>query len=297
VGCAVAGAASFGLASAAQERATKAVPDERALHPRLLVRLVRQPMWLAGTVALGAGLTLQIVALVFGPLVLVQPIGVTSALFGAVFATAMARLRLARTVVAGAIACAGGLALLLVAARPSGSAAESDPRDVLPLAAVLLLVVLLALGVAAVRGGEARVLALALAAGICYGVTAGLLKVITAQVRAGGPAEPFAHWSVYAVCITGPPGFLLSQNAFQQGRLVSTALAVITTVDPLVAIAVGVGWLGERVTTTPGALAGVVVGAVAIVGGVAVLARYGGTGHGKDYRSIDTPTGTTADQP
>jgi len=287
VGCAVAGAASFGLASATQERATKAVPDERALHPRLLVRLVRQPLWLAGTVALGAGLTLQIVALAFGPLVLVQPIGVTSALFGAMFATAMARRRLDRVVVAGAIACTSGLALLLASARPSGSAAESDPHDILPLAVVLLLVLLLALGIAATRDGEIRVLALALAAGISYGVTAGLLKVITAQVRAGGIAEPFAHWSIYAVCVTGPPGFLLSQNAFQQGRLVSSALAVITTVDPLVAIVVGVAWLGERVDTTPWAVAGQAVGAVAIVGGVAVLARYG------ERLRHDVPAGAT----
>lgn len=59
---------------------------------------------------------------------------------------------------------------------------------------------------------------------------------------------------------------------------------MITTVDPLVAITVGVGWLGERVDTTPGAVAGQAVGAVAIAGGVAVLARYaerlGGRGHG-----------------
>ena len=286
MGCAVAGAASFGLASAAQERATKAVPDERALHPRLLLRLARQPLWLAGTLALGAGLALQIVALAFGPVVLVQPIGVTSALFGAVFGAVMARRRLAPIVVAGAIASAGGLALLLLLARPTSTSAEVEPHDVLPLAAVLLVVFLAALAVATAQRGAVRVVALALAAGISYGVTAGLLKVITAQVRAGGIAEPFAHWSIYAVCVTGPPGFLLSQNAFQQGRLVATALAVITTVDPLVAITVGVGWLGERVTTTPGALAGEAVGAVAIVGGVALLARYGergttgGTGHG-----------------
>lgn len=116
---------------------------------------------------------------------------------------------------------------------------------------------------------------LAMAAGICYDVTAGLLKVVVAQVQDGGVLAPLAHWSFYAVFLTGPPGFLLSQNAFQQGRMVSSALTVITTVDPVVAIAVGVGWLGERVTTTPVALAGEAVGAVAVVIGVVVLARHG----------------------
>lgn len=275
VGCALAGAASFGLASAAQERAAKAVPHERALHPRLLLRLIRRPMWLAGTAGLGVGLTLQLVALAFGPLVLVQPIGVTSALFGAVFATAMARRRPDRVVVLGAICCAGGLAMFLSLARPTSPADEFDPRGVLPLAAVLVVVALAALLLSAVRGGEVRAIALALAAGISYGVTAGLLKVIVAEVQAGGVGAPFGHWAVYLVCVTGPPGFLLSQNAFQQGTLVSSSLAVITAVDPLAAIAVGVSWLGERMTATPPALAGEVAGAAAIVVGVAVLARHG----------------------
>lgn len=275
VACAVAGAASFGLAGAAQERAAKTVPEEQALHPRLLVRLARKRMWLAGTVALGAGLTLQIVALAFGPVILVQPLGVTSTLFGALFAAAMARRRLDHLVVVGAFACAGGLALFLLLARPASGAGESDPHDVFPLAALFVLLVLAALAVSKTWSGEVRVLALALAAGICYGCTAGLLKVIVAQVRVGGLVAPFGHWAIYAACVTGPPGFLLSQNAFQQGRQVALALAVLTTVDPLAAIAVGVSWLGERVTTTPLALAGQAVGAVAIAAGVAVLASRG----------------------
>lgn len=274
VGCALAGAVSFGLAGAAQERAAKSVPLERALHPRLLVRLAGRRMWLAGMAALAAGFALQLVALAFGPVTLVQPIGVTSALFGAVAATAMARRRLDHTVVTGALTCAGGLALFLLTARPTGTAVE-DPHHVLPLAVVLVPLMGAALIVSTARGDAPRGVALAAAAGISYGVTAGLLKVVAAQVRAAGIGAPFAHWTVYIVCITGPPGFLLSQNAFQQGGSVSTALAVITTVDPLVAIAVGVAWLGERLTTTPVAVAGAAVGAVAIVAGVVVLARYG----------------------
>jgi drug/metabolite transporter (DMT)-like permease len=275
VGCAVAGAASFGLASAFQERAAKAVPREPSLHPRLLVRLLRKRLWLAGMVTLGAGLTCQLVALAFGPVALVQPLGVTSALFGALFATAMARRRLDRAVVLGAVACAGGLALVLGLARPTGGAHELDPRGVLPLAVAFVLAILAALLGSTMWRGEARVLALAVAAGICYGVTAGLLKIVATQVADGGLGAPFAHWALYAACVTGPPGFLLSQNAFQQGRMVAPALAVITTVDPVVAVAVGVGWLGERVTTTPTALAGELVGAAAIVVGVVLLARQG----------------------
>ena len=292
VACGTAGAASYGLAGVAQQRAAKAVPTDRTVDPRLLVRLVRKPLWLAGTIALGCGLVLQIVALAFGPLVLVQPLGVTSAVWATVGR------RWDGVVVAAAVAAAGGLALFLLVARPVSTTSELDPHGVAPLAVVFGVLVVVAAG----YRGRTKAIAFAAAAGICYGVTAGLLKVVTAEVRAGGFGAPFGHWAVYVACLTGPPGLLLSQHAFQYGRLVSSALAVITTVDPLVAIAVGVGWLGERVSTTPVALAGEAVGAVAIVVGVAVLLRHGehvrgdNDGAGQDRRRGDPVTGTAAAQ-
>lgn len=279
--CAVGGAACFGVGSAAQQRATKQVPRERALHPRLLLALVRQPLWVTGVLGLVVGLSLQILALAFGPLVLVQPLGVTSALFGAVSGAWLARRGLDRFVVFGALACAGGLAVFLVLARPTAPATESLHPS-LPLVVILALVLAVALVVASRGTGEVHALALALAAGVFYGVTAGLIKVVAAQIRADGIGGPLHHWTLLIACVTGPPGFLLSQNAFQQGRLVALALAVLTTVDPLVAVAVGVGWLGERVVTTPLALLGETVAGAAIVGGVVVLAQRGERLRGTD---------------
>lgn len=66
--------ASFALASVWQQRAAASAPMELALAPRLLLLLARQPLWLAG---LGAGMAsfgLQVLALAFGPLTLVQPL-------------------------------------------------------------------------------------------------------------------------------------------------------------------------------------------------------------------------------
>ncbi|TCO60535.1 DMT family transporter [Actinocrispum wychmicini] len=281
--CAIAGAASFGLAGVAQQRAAKEVRTGRTLHPGLLLRLVRKPMWLVGLVSLGVGFVSQAIALAFGPLALVQPLGVTSALFGAGFAAWMTRRRVDRTVALGAFACVGGLSVFLLVAQPSGQVTEFDVRDAAPLALVFGPVVVAAVLAATRFTGEVRALALALAAGVCYGVTAGLLKAVAVQIRFGGVGEPFQHWALLVACVTGPPGFLLSQNAFQQGRQVAVALAVITTVDPLVAVVVGVGWLGETVAATPAALIGEAFGAVAVVVGVAVLTRRGNvvTGGGR----------------
>jgi drug/metabolite transporter (DMT)-like permease len=273
VPAAVVGAASFGMASAIQHRVTKQVPQVSTLSPRILWDLVRKPIWVLSIGTVIVGLSLQVVALAFAPLVLVQPLLVTSVLFGAGFAAWLARRPMDWVLALGGLACAGGLAAFLLLARPSGHGSDFTGAPVLPLALLLGSLVLLALLAARWLRGEFVAVALAVATGIFYGVTAGLMRVVAGYFRTGGIFEPFAHWSLYVVCAIGPLGFLLSQQAFQRGRLMSPALAVITTVDPLVSAAIGVSWLGERIEYSAVALAGETVAALAIVGGIVLLAR------------------------
>ncbi|KAA5834634.1 hypothetical protein F1721_10910 [Saccharopolyspora hirsuta] len=272
VPAAIVGAASFGLASAIQHRVTKQVPKVRTFNPRMFFELVRKPIWVLSILTVIVGLSLQVVALAFGPLVLVQPLLVTSVLFGAAFAAWMAHRKMDLVLALGGLACVGGLSAFLVLARPSGQGSEFTGASILPLALALGLLVLVSLAASRIPG-EAGVIGMAVATGVLYGVTAGLIKVVAGQFRTGGLAEPFQHWTLYAVCVIGPMGFLLSQQTFQRGRLMSPALAVITTVDPLVAAAIGVSWLGERIESSPAILTGEVVSAVVIVIGIAVLTR------------------------
>jgi drug/metabolite transporter (DMT)-like permease len=272
VPAAVAGAASFGLASAVQQRATKQVPTAGTLNPRLLLELIRQPVWVLGIVTVIVGLGLQLVALAFGPLVLVQPLLVTGVLFGAVFSALLAHRSVDRLVVLGALGCVAGLSAFLVLARPTGATTpRADGWALVPLAIGLGVIVLGSLAVAARFSGAVHVAALAAATGVLYGITAGLMKVVTGQFRANGFLEPFEHPLLYVVCAVGPMGFLLSQNTFQQGTLIAPALAIITIVDPLVGVAIGVSWLGERVNSSPAVLAGQVISAVVLIGSVVLL--------------------------
>jgi drug/metabolite transporter (DMT)-like permease len=80
---------------------------------------------------------------------------------------------------------------------------------------------------------------------------------------------------LYAACVVGPVGFVLSQHAFRHARSAAPVLAVLTTVDPLVAVAVGVCWLGERIVATPVALAAEALAAAAVLAGVVAVARAG----------------------
>jgi drug/metabolite transporter (DMT)-like permease len=276
VPAAVLGAAGFGLASAAQQRATKEVELAPTLSPRLLVDLTKRPMWLLGLVATILALLLQLIALAFGPLAIVQPLLVTGVAFAAIFTALMSGRRPDLLTMLGALFCAAGLSTFLLLARPVavGTHEDVDLSSGLPLVIGLSVLVVGCLVYAALVEHPSRVLALALTTGILYGVTAGLMKVITGQLRVGLD-EPFRHPVLYAVCIIGPIGFLLSQNTFQQGRLVSPAVAVITSADPVVAVLVGVGWLGEQIDTSPARLAGAAIGAAVVVAGIALITARG----------------------
>jgi drug/metabolite transporter (DMT)-like permease len=276
VPAAVLGAAGFGLASAAQQRATKEVELAPTLSPRLLVDLTRRPMWLLGLVATVLALLLQIIALAFGPLAVVQPLLVTGVAFAAIFTALMAGRRPDLLVMVGALLCAAGLSAFLLLARPVAvhDLVDVDLTSGLPLVIGLSALVAGCLVYAALVRHPSRVLALALTTGILYGVTAGLMKVLTGQLRIGLD-EPFRHPVLYVVCIIGPIGFLLSQNTFQQGRLVSPAVAVITSADPVVGVLVGVAWLGEQIDTSPANLAGAAIGAALVVAGIALITARG----------------------
>jgi len=273
VPAAVVGAASFGMASVVQQRATKQVPQLSAINPRLLFVLVKRPAWVLSVVTVVGGLSLQIVALAFGPLLLVQPLLLTSLLFAAVFSAWLSRQPADRILLTGVVCCAAGLSLFLGFARPGGAKDFTIGREGVGLVLLLGGIVLVCLFAAFRLSGEIRALALALATGVLYGITAAMMKAVAGQIRFGGIAEPFQHWPLYVVCLIGPAGFLLSQNAFQGGAFLSPALSIVTVTDPLVSVAAGVTWFGEHVATTPGALAGEVLGALVLVMGVVVLAR------------------------
>lgn len=276
VPAAVLGAAGFGMATAAQQRATKEVETTRTLSPRLFTRLIARPIWVLSLFATVVALALQLVALTFGPITIVQPLLVTGVVFAAGFSALMARRTPDPPILLAALCCAGGLAAFLLLARPVPAAADEDVDLArgLPLAIGLAVVVLACLAYAAGVWHHSRVLALALATGVLYGVTAGLMKVVTGQLRIGWD-EPFRHPVLYVVCVVGPIGFLLSQNTFQQGRLVSPAVAVITSVDPVVAVLIGVWWLGERVETSPALLAGECAAALVVIAAIAFITVRG----------------------
>ncbi|MGH3448686.1 MAG: DMT family transporter [Nocardioidaceae bacterium] len=270
VPAAIGAAACFGAAGVLQHQATQKVPVSDPLRPRLLFDLIRLQMFRSGVVLGALGFILQIVALRYGPLILVQPLLVTGVLFYLTFAAALGHHKPDTRLVAGALMALAGLSGFLLAARPSTGSANFQTGSALPLGIALVALVAVCLLISQRVPDEIRQLPLAAATAVCYGVTAGLVRSVTSMWPSQGWGI-FAHWELYAVIVVGPAGFLLNQNAYQSGLLGSVALATITVGDPIVAIGIGMAWLGESIAGAGWATAAEVVSLALMAGGVLLL--------------------------
>ncbi|MFG1953837.1 DMT family transporter [Micromonospora sp. NPDC048830] len=271
---ALAAAAAFGTCSVLQYRASRQVPEERAGQPRLLVRLFRVPIWRWSVVLAAAAFALQVAALSLAPLILVQPLLVTGLIWYVLVFAAAEHHRPDPPLLLESTLCLLGLAAFLAATRPTRS--QGQGFDSVGSALLLNVAVVVSVGLcllAAVRLERRwRPLPLALAAGVCYGVTAGLISSLGFHLAAS-PLSVFGQWQTYAIAVLGPFGVLLSQNAYQAGPMGAPALATITVADPLVSIAVGLFWLDERIMTGAGAAVGQVLGLAVVAVAVFLLAR------------------------
>jgi hypothetical protein len=270
----------FGISSVADQRSTKLVKTERALSPAILLDLVKQPLWLMAIVTNLAAFALQVTALSLGSLAVVQPLLV----FDLVFAVLIGRSvlwdpskfpegakRWDPLLLAGVAAATLGVAGFLAIGQPTAGHADVGFSVLVPLAVGLVVLVGGCLAVAA-RNENLRPLALALGCGVCYGVAAFSVKLVTTEFG-GGPARVFTNWPIYVLAITGPVGFILNQDAFQQGRFLAPVQAILTTTDPVISIALSILWLGSRLQSSPAAITGVVLSLLLMTAGIIITAR------------------------
>jgi hypothetical protein len=271
----------LGLASVADQRSTKQVQSRRALSPRIFVDLARRPLWLTAIALDIAGFALQVVALSFGSIAVVQPLLVCDLIFAVLILGFLRRRsnvrvpggrRTAVSVIAGVAAATTGLAGFLAIGRPSPGDTHVSFGMLPPLAVGFVALTSGCLAVAASRP-RLRPLALALACGASYGVAAYLVKLVTSEFG-GGVGAVFTSWPIYAFAVIGPLGYLLNQDAFQQGTLLAPVQAITTSADPIISIALGIAWLHVRLRGGPADIAGEIVSILLMVTGIVLAARH-----------------------
>lgn len=237
---ALAAAVAFGLAAVLQGIATARTPDAGGLDFLLLLRLARQPVFLASVALNLAGFGLHVAALQTLPLFLVQAVIASS-----VAVTAVLSVRVFRTPLrpaqwaAVAVACVG-LALL---SRSAESSEAVDPTSTERLVLPAVVVVTVLAGVAAGRlTGAVGAAALGLLGGVCFGVVAVAGRLLPSLAPLDLLAEPLT----YVLALAGLVAFLLYSTAMQRGS-VTTATAANVVTQTAVPAVVGIALLGDRI--------------------------------------------------
>ncbi|MFJ3801193.1 DMT family transporter [Streptomyces sp. NPDC090088] len=245
-----------------QEQVAVSSPDEQYAP-------LRRPSWWGAMALNGLGGLLHVVALAYGPLSLVQPLGALTIVFALPMAALFVGRRAGATAWRGAIMATVGLAGLLSLVGTSDShTLDSAGRIGVSLVTGGAVVALMIAGRAAHRHPAVRSVLLATASGIAFGMSSVFTKVVAIDWD-GGIAVSDLLWlgviGVYAVA-----GVLISQSAYRGGGL-AAPLATLTVVNPVLAAAVGITMFGEafRYGTT-GTLLALGCGVVA-AGGLILL--------------------------
>jgi glycosyltransferase involved in cell wall biosynthesis len=255
-----------------QHGAVGQVRGEKKLGAAGLLSLLRTPRWLLGVVVIAGGLVSHLVALGLAPLTIVQPVGVLALPLTVLLYARPNGGRLGRRATAGMVATVAGLLLFVLIAA---TGATSTMVDANAEAAATKLVagglVILCL-VSALARGHVRCIALAAGTGIGYGYVSLLMRSIMQGLGSGGIAG-IPLLSVLLVVIALVIGVVMLQVAYSSGPP-DLVVACLTVVDPLVAVGLGIGVLGEGVRSDPWTISGEIVGALAAFVGVAIVACY-----------------------
>ncbi|SCG01898.1 MULTISPECIES: hypothetical protein, partial [unclassified Streptomyces] len=231
--------------------------------------------WAVGLNASGG--LLHVVALAYGPLTVVQPLGALTLVAAVPLGARRAGRQVSREEWRGTAFTLVGLAAILLTAAGTGT----EPNESLSLAealgvggVALTLVALLA------RPGARPGLPHAAASGIASGVASALTQTITVAAAGGsmpgGPGsgtDGLVLWQVMlvAVLVAGfaVGGLLLSQTAYHGG--LGAPLAVLTLANPVGAAVIGLTLLDERLQGGGLGIAAALVGAVVAARGVVLL--------------------------
>jgi len=266
---AVAAACAFGVGVALQHRQVQLEGSQAPL--RLLARLARRKMWLAGIGLAIAAYGCQAIALTFGPLALVAPIVATDLLFALPIAAAWARRPMRRRDWAGCALVGGSVAVFVTSSPQSSGRSDAPARDWIIAFTLVALVAGAAAAVSMVSHSTARAALLSLAAGVLFGMTAAVTLSLT-RLRFGDMATLLSHWQPYAVVILGISSLLLSATAFKAGPL-KASLPIMDTVEPVSGVLIGTAVFGERLATSPSGLTLQLAAAVVAVTGIIMLGR------------------------
>ncbi|MEV5408967.1 DMT family transporter [Thermopolyspora sp. NPDC052614] len=259
---ALVGALGYALGAALQQHV--AVADGATLQ------LVKRPRWWIGGAIGFAGATLHAVALSFAPLIVIQPVSVTTLVFAVPLAAMLYGRRPHRLEIIGSIAVTAGLLGLMMLVPTHNVTPVLTNREAVGFIAVVGLVVVVCYLFARRLTGAAKALALAVPAGAVTASVSTFVRVVGGGLE--GDFSRLLHWFTLAVPVLLVWAVVLLQKSYAVGYF-GVAYAVVQVVDPVTSILAGVLLLGEPVPTGVGNVIPAILASGVLIVGTVMLGR------------------------
>ncbi|WP_225095058.1 DMT family transporter [Streptomyces sp. CoH27] len=204
---------------------------------------LRRPSWWGALALNGLGGVLHVVALAYGPLSLVQPLGALTIVFALPMAALFVGRRAGSAAWRGAVMATVGLAGLLSLVGSSDShSLDTAQRVAVALVTGAAVAALTGAGVAAHRHPAVRSVLLATASGVAFGMSSVFTKTVAEDWTRG--VDPVDLPWLCLIGVFAVAGVALSQASYRGGGL-AAPLSTQTVVNPVLAAAIGILMFGE----------------------------------------------------
>ena len=228
----------------------KHIQPKVSLSLRELINLLIKPRWVSGTSLMFLAMLLQLGALSLAPLIVVQPIGAIALVITSLLNARYTKTKLNRATMLAIGLSTFGVGGFVVTASQVAAQVELTDENLLR---VLLLFVIILVAFAAlffIFGKKAQALTYILGAGVLYGFVVPLAKV-TIQRLYQMDYDILTLIAVVSMIGAVLLGGWFVQNAYASGPP-DLVIAGLTVIDPIVAIAIAIGILGEAQQATLG---------------------------------------------
>jgi len=243
----------------------KHIQPKVSLSLKELAKLLVRPRWVSGTGLMFLGMLLQLGALSLAPLIVVQPIGAIALVITSLLNARYTKTKLNRaTILAIGLSTFGVGGFVVTASQVAAQVELTDENLVKVLLFFVIILVVFAVLFFSF-GKKANALTYILGAGVLYGFVATLAKV-TIQRLYQMDYDFLTLIAVVSMLGAVLLGGWFVQNAYASGPP-DLVIAGLTVVDPIVAIAIAIGILGEAQQAT--------LGSGALFSGFGLLAIFG----------------------
>ena len=255
IGLAILAAVALAFGAQFQNQAVS-TSREKHIQPKLslslkeLANLLIRPRWVSGTGLMFVGMLLQLGALSLAPLIVVQPIGAIALVITSLLNARYTKTKLNRATILAIGLSTFGVGGFVVTASQVAAQVELTDENLLRVL-FLFVVILVAFAVLFFTiGKKAEALTYILGAGVLYGFVATLAKV-TIQRLYQMDYDILTLIAVVSMLGAVLLGGWFVQNAYASGPP-DLVIAGLTVIDPIVAIAIAIGILGEAQQATLG---------------------------------------------